>query len=139
LGASARGRLSCESDKQSRLQCHSYCEYYDFFDYDLTFDGKGYDAIITNPPYSMKYEWTWRCYHLHKPFALLMPVEMLGTVKGGDMFADYGIRVMLLRPRVNFKMPNKGWEGGGAQFPVAWFTHGLHLPSRLMFERIKRR
>jgi hypothetical protein len=30
-------------------------------------------VIVTNPPYSIKYEWLERCYLLELPFALLMP------------------------------------------------------------------
>ena len=113
-------------------------DYYDFFHYDVRHDDKKFDAIVTNPPYSMKYSWVKRCYELGKPWALLMPVEMLGTVGGGDMFDRYGVQTMMLRPRVNFKMPNKGWDGKGAQFPVAWYTWRLHLPKDLMFKRIYR-
>ena len=107
----------------------------DFFDF--TPWGR-YSAIVTNPPYSIKYEWTMQCYKLGKPWALLMPVEFLGTVKGGEMFGHFGVQVMMLYPRVNFKMPNKGWEGGGAQFPTAWYTWGLNLSRDLMFARIDR-
>jgi hypothetical protein len=111
---------------------------YDFFDYDLAIH-RHYDAIVTNPPFSLKYEWLQRCYELGKPFALLLPVETLGSVKGGDLFALNGIDVMMLRPRVDFKMPEAGWSGSGAQFPVAWFCHNLFLPKALMFVRVNKK
>lgn len=111
-----------------------YGELHDFFKY----EAGGYDAIVTNPPYSMKSEWTFRCFQLRKPWALLMPVEFLGTVKACEMFGHFGVQVMFLYPRVNFKMPNKGWSGGGAQFPTAWYTYGLNLSRDNMFVRIHR-
>ena len=111
---------------------------YDFFNIEAH-NIEDVDAIVTNPPYSIKYEWTERCYELGKPWALLMPVEFLGTVHGGDLFDEHGVQVIMMRPRINFKMPNKGWDGKGAQFPVAWYTWGLNLPSDLLFKRVNRR
>jgi hypothetical protein len=94
--------------------------------------------IITNPPYSLKYEWLERCYELGSPFALLMPVEMLGTAKGQKLFSRYGIEVIFMSPRVDFYMPHKGYEGAGAQFPVAWFTWKLNLPHQINFARLNK-
>ncbi len=93
--------------------------------------------IVTNPPYSIKYEWLERCYDLEHPFALLIPVEMLGTKKGQDLFGR-GIEVIFMSPRVDFYMPNKGYEGGGAQFPTAWFTWGLNLPEQINFATLNK-
>lgn len=84
-----------------------------------------WDCIVTNPPYSLKYKWLERCYSFDKPFALLLPVETLGAAKAQKLFSEYGISIILLNKRVNFKMPNKGWEGSGAQFPVAWFCYKM--------------
>jgi hypothetical protein len=72
------------------------------------------------------------------PFALLMPVEMLGTAKGQRLFDKYGIEVIFMSPRVDFYMPNKGWEGGGAQFPTAWFTWKLNLPKQINFATLNK-
>jgi len=92
------------------------------------------DAIVTNPPFSLKYDWIDYCYELNKPWALLMPVETLGSGRAQKMFKTYGIEIMLLSRRINFKMPNKGWDSA-AQFPVAWFTWKI-LPSPIVFGEI---
>lgn len=92
-----------------------------------------WDIMVTNPPYSVKYKWLARCYALGKPFALLMPVETLGAQKGQTLFERYGLELILLNRRVDFKMPNKGWDGAGAQFPVAWFTWGLQIGRELTY------
>jgi hypothetical protein len=34
---------------------------------------------------------------------------------------------IFFKRRINFKMPNKGWTGTGAQFPTFWFTRGLNI------------
>ena len=98
----------------------------------------GTDLIITNPPYSIKYEWLEHCYELDYPFALLMPVEMLGTAKGQKLFEKYGIEMIFMSPRVDFYMPNKGYKGGGAQFPTAWFTWKLNLPQQINFATLNK-
>ena len=79
-----------------------------------------FDVLVTNPPYSIKYPWLERCYDLGKPFALLLPVETLGAARAQRLFDKHGVHVILLSQRVNFKMPDKGYDGHGAQFPVMW-------------------
>jgi hypothetical protein len=95
----------------------------------------GWDIIVTNPPYSLKYKWLERCYQLDKPFALLLPVEVLGAVTAQKLMQKYGFEIMLLDARVDFKMPNKGWDGAGAQFPVLWLCWHV-LPEQVMFGSI---
>jgi hypothetical protein len=85
-------------------------------------------TIVTNPPYSIKYTWLERCFELGRPFALLLPIETIGTKKAQEMFKDRDIRIMFLNPRVDFLMSYSLWGGAGAQFPTAWFTWGLPLP-----------
>jgi hypothetical protein len=88
------------------------------------------DCIVTNPPSSLKYKFLQRCYELEKPFALLMPVDVLGSATAQKLFSSYlNGGVILLSKRVNFKMPNKGWSGSGSQFPVAWFTYKMGIGS----------
>jgi len=92
--------------------------------------------LITNPPYSIKYKWLQRCYELGKPFALLMPLETLGAAKAQKLFKQHGMELIVLNKRVNFKMPDTGWNGGGAQFPTAWFTYGLNIGRDITYAEI---
>lgn len=111
----------------------------DFFNNDLvSIDHLNWHelVIVTNPPYSIKYEWLERCYYLGFPFALLMPVEMLGTAKGQRLFDKYGIEMIFMSPRVDFLMPHALWSGHGAQFPTAWFTWKLNLPKEMNYVTI---
>jgi len=96
----------------------------------------GWDVQVTNPPFSTKYHWLAHSYDLGRPFALLMPVEVLGAARAQRLFAAYGVEVILLDKRVNFKMPNLGWSGRGAHFASAWFTWGLGLGQALTFAHI---
>jgi len=98
-----------------------------FFDY----EPEGWDCLITNPPYSIKYEWLERCYELQKPFALLVPVDTLGAKTAQLLFAEYGSETMFLHPRIDFKMPKKEWDSS-AQFSVVWLCWNI-LPEQVMY------
>jgi len=99
---------------------------FDFLTEEPDFD---FGCIITNPPYSLKFDWIERCYELNKPWALLLPVETIGAAKAQKSFSScvLDIGIIYMSKRVNFKMPNKGYDGGGAQFPVAWYVWGWGL------------
>jgi hypothetical protein len=103
-----------------------------FFEY----EPDNWDCIVTNPPYSIHFQWLERCYQLGKPFALLLKVDILGTKTAQEMFDRFGIEVIFVNPRISFKMPNKGWDGGGAQFPTAWFTWGLNIGRQMTFAKV---
>lgn len=103
-----------------------------FFDY----QPETWDAIVTNPPYSIHFQWLERCYQLGKPFALLLKVDILGTKTAQEMFDQFGIEVIFVSPRINYKMPIKGWDAGGAQFATAWFTFGLRIGQQMTFAKV---
>lgn len=103
-----------------------------FFDYE---PAEQWDVLVTNPPYSIKYQWLERCYVLGKPFALLVPVETIGASTAQSLMKQYGFEIMLLDQRVDFKMPNKEWEGT-AQFATMWLCWNL-LPCPVMFGSIE--
>jgi hypothetical protein len=106
-------------------------EGFDFFKTDVKAD-----CIITNPPYSIKYKWMERCYELGRPFALLLPVDTIAAVSSHKLWKKYGVSIILLSKRINFKMPNMGWDGQGADYSVEWFTFGLGLPEGLIYEEV---
>jgi hypothetical protein len=102
----------------------------DFFsDTDLP----AFDAIVTNPPFSVKDKFLERCYGFGKPFALLLPLTALGGKKRQSLFRRYGIEIILLPYRVDFETPLGRGGVGGAWFDVAWFTWKMNLPSALHF------
>ena len=100
-----------------------------FFNYEPA----NYDIQITNPPFGIKYDWLLRSYELNKPFALLLPTETIGAAKAQVLFARFGVQIIYISKRIDFKMPNKGWNGTGAQFSTAWFTYKLNLPKDMVF------
>jgi hypothetical protein len=94
-----------------------------------------FDVLVTNPPYSIKFKWLERCYQLGKPFALLVPVETIGAKSAQSLMEQHGAELLLLNRRVNFEMPQKGWSGSSAQFPVLWLCWRL-LPSPIVYGKI---
>lgn len=101
----------------------------DFFsDDNIILQHDSWDIQVTNPPYSLKYKWLKRSYELGKPFALLMPVDTVGAKSAQSLFQRHGIYILFLDARVDFYMPNKGYQAGGAHFSTAWYTWGLHEP-----------
>lgn len=102
-----------------------------YFDYEPTY----YDVQITNPPFSLKYLWLERAYQLGKPFALLMPIDVLGSGKAQGLFSQYGLELILMDKRVDYKMPLKGW-GGSAQFNSAWFTWKFNIGRSITYTKL---
>lgn len=78
-------------------------EEFDFLKDDPLFK---FDAIITNPPYSIKDKFIKRCYELDKPFMLLLPLTALEGKERNELYKKYGIELIVLNKRINF-MKNK--------------------------------
>lgn len=89
------------------------------------------DCIVTNPPYSLKTEFLTTCYNIGKPFALLLPLTTLEGRDRRELFATYGISLIIPNKRVNFITPSG--KGSGAWFQVAWFCWKLPVPQQLNF------
>lgn len=107
-----------------------YGEEYDFLKYTPT--SFSYDAIITNPPFSLKQQFLERAYDIGKPFAFLLPLTTFETGKRQELFKKYGVQVIFFDRRINFETPNQV-EKSSAWFATAWFTWGLNLPNDLNF------
>lgn len=87
-----------------------------------------WDAQITNPPFSAKYDWLRRACHLGKPFAILIPSESMFALSFIEIHEQYPIEILCPRGRINFKMPSHTRFGeGSAQMHTSWFTRGLNV------------
>lgn len=92
------------------------------------------EAIVTNPPFSVKDQFLRRCYELGKPFALLLPITALEGRKRQEMFRSHGLELLLLDRRVNYETPRG--EQGQVYFASAWFTWGLHLGAAVAYGKM---
>lgn len=98
-----------------------------------------FDMILTNPPFSVKVEWLVRCYELGKPFALLLPVEVLGVYSVQRLFKKFGIEILLLNRRVDFATVNTSFAKSSSWFPTAWFCSGLNIGQQITYTTITKR
>ena len=94
---------------------------------------RDFDVIVTNPPYSLRYEFIKRAYEFGKPWAMLMTLTTLEG-KRQELFRRYGIELLLLDKRINFETPTG--KGSGSWFPVAWFCWKL-LPQPIIFGEVR--
>lgn len=82
---------------------------YDFFDTEV-YAVRAWDVIVTNPPWSLKIEWTYRCLELGKPFALLVPITYLEG-SGTRLVDKEGMELIVPYQRIAFETPHEGWWG----------------------------
>jgi hypothetical protein len=76
------------------------------YDFDfLTQKAEQFDCIITNPPFSLKQQFLERCYQLGTPFALLLPLAGLETIKRQNLFKKYGLQVIFFDKRIKLSVP----------------------------------
>lgn len=105
-----------------------------FFEY----EPDRWDCIVTNPPYSTKYKFLERCYSFGKPFALLLPVDVLGVAEAQRLFKQHqGLEIIFIIGRVGFQTVNTSFADSRPWFASAWFTHGLCVGEAMSFVEIK--
>ena len=113
---------------------------YNFFEYSPRFIYPSQAIVqVTNPPWSIKYDWIEESFRKGFPFALLVPFETAAAGKFQTLARKYhnnpySIDILDLQRRINFKMPNKGWSNSAAQMPTMWLMWGL--PVDLEYEPI---
>jgi len=95
--------------------------------------------IVTNPPYSIMDKILERAYALGLPFAFLLPITAIGGKARQQMYRKYGMEIIMLGRRINFKTPTGKTDknGSAAPFETAWFTHGLGIGKPLTFTEIR--
>jgi 23S rRNA G2445 N2-methylase RlmL len=99
----------------------------------LLYSPNYFDAIVSNPPYSIKTKILRRCYELGKPFALLLPMTALEGAERQQLYSKYGLQIILLNKRVKFEIfsgKQNPW------FATAWFTNGLKLTRDIVYTQI---
>jgi hypothetical protein len=99
---------------------NSHIEYgQDFF----TYEPKEWDAIISNPPYKNKRAFWERCLDLKKPFALLLPLNILSDSVINVTMKERERELQLLIPSKRMRFFNKitGEVGNQPTFKASYF------------------
>lgn len=86
-------------------------------------------AVVTNPPYSLKDEFIARAVYHAIPFAFLVPITTLGGITRGKLFKQLGsnISLRIYSKRIDFTGKRRNW------FNVMWLYWIKDIPSRLDF------
>lgn len=93
----------------------------DFFD--LNFDG--YDAVVSNPPYSKRQEVLVKMFNQDVPFAMIMNIHGLFNAKSRwDLFKNNEFSLLIPRERWRFVDKN-GIKGGSPQFQSIYVCKGM--------------
>jgi hypothetical protein len=99
---------------------YSHLEYnQDFF----TYEPENWDVIISNPPYKDKRKFWERCLDLKKPFALLLPLNILSDSVINVTMREREREIQLLIPSKRMRFFNKktGEVGNQPTFKASYF------------------
>jgi len=94
-----------------------------------------YDAIVTCPTFALKDRYLERAYELNKPWAFLLPLETLGTLRRQTLFAEKGMELICFDQKIPFRQPDTGkntytvWCG--------WFTRGFHIGRGITYKKVE--
>jgi len=102
---------------------------FNFFEYNPPSDK---DYIISNPPYSLKFEVYSRLFNIGKPFAMLVGVEgLFESQKRFTLFAENDFEIMYFNKRINyFKDYNEQKPSINPPFSSVYLTKDL-LPQKI--------
>jgi hypothetical protein len=94
--------------------------------------------LVTNPAYSIKAEVIEECCKRYASseiasWSLLVPSDTINAYKAQKHLRNINLEIIHFDTRVNFHMPQMGWNGSGAQFPVSWYTCGLGIGRQISY------
>ncbi len=106
----------------------------------FTTDVPDCDAIISNPPYSVKGQVLQRLFDIGKPFAMLVGVVgLFESQQRFEMFRDNDFEIMYFNKRVSFLKDYTDQKPAlNPPFSSVYVCHGM-LPKQIVFERIEKR
>ena len=105
----------------------------DFFKY----EPEKWDILVSNPPFSYKDEIIERCYSFDKPFALILPVVTIQSIRRFKSFKK-GIQLLAFDRRIKFHTGGdfQNYNPSGVAFGSAYYCRDL-LPGDLILEELK--
>ena len=112
---------------------------YDFFNIKVD-KARKFDYIISNPPYSLKFEVLSKLFEIGVPFGMLLGVVgLFESQKRFNMFANNDFEIMYLNKRVSyFKDYLEQKPSLNPPFSSVYITHKI-LPKQIIFENIEKK
>lgn len=109
----------------------------DFFELEVSDD---IDYIISNPPYSLKFEVFQRLFEIGKPFAMLVGVVgLFESQKRFHLFKDNEFEIMYFNKRVSyFRSYSDQKPNLNPPFSSVYITKNI-LPKQIVFETIEKK
>lgn len=97
------------------------------------------DYIISNPPYSIKYEVFNRLFEINKPFAMLVGVVgLFESQKRFNLFKNNKFEILYMNKRISyFKDYSDEKPSLNPPFSSVYLTHSM-LPNDICFREIKK-
>ena len=97
------------------------------------------DYIISNPPYSIKYEVFNRLFQIDKPFAMLVGiVGLFESQKRFNLFKNNKFEILYMNKRISyFKDYNDEKPSLNPPFSSVYLTHNM-LPNDICFKEINK-
>jgi len=94
------------------------------------------DAIVSNPPFSIKNEILERLYGIQIPFAIILPQNSLQSIKRVDMYLEHGLEYLGFDRRLcYYTKGNLDHIPMGNHFASGYFCKDV-LPLPMQFERL---
>lgn len=87
-----------------------------------------FDIIVTNPPFTRKYDVLKWLLSLDKPFVCLFPMQIISTQKFTDLTKNDSLTIIIRSGRMRFERNGKLLPSS-AHYPCVWICKGLK-PSR---------
>lgn len=100
-------------------------ETHNFLTYELP---EEFTIIVTNPPYSIKYEFLSKCLKIGKPFALLLPLDMIATKKWIRITDGHFFYLIVLNPVPKFIYDGKEVSIG----PTVWILGNIGMVETIL-------
>jgi hypothetical protein len=91
-----------------------------------------HDIVISNPPFSEKYDVLDWLIKKDKPFALLLPLCSLCTIKFSEINNIDKLQFVIGKKRIRYE--RVGQKQGSANFESAWYCYKMDLPKSIIFK-----
>lgn len=89
-----------------------------------------FNYLITNPPFSLKKKCLELAFKYDKPFMILLPIDILGSLWFGEYFDK--LQFIIPKKRYCFYKKNLGEKKSSSWFDTMWICYKINLPEKII-------